>query len=124
MPYKDIEQRRASERKRRGTRNRYYRHYYASRPQRLRLNNHLRSVYGLELWQYDALLVAQGGVCAICLGAPDRQRLGVDHDHDTGRVRGLLCRRCNSQLGWLETYDSDIRRYLGARKPGVGRGQA
>lgn len=58
--------------------------------------------YGLTLEQYDALLEAQGGVCAVCLeDRRDRmgRRLHVDHDHETGRVRGLLCMRCNNAIG-------------------------
>ena len=58
---------------------------------------------GVEYWQmYDE----QGGVCAIC-GLQETakrggktQRLAVDHDHDTGRIRGLLCYRCNMMLGF------------------------
>ena len=53
--------------------------------------------YGLTAEQYDALLAHQGGVCAIC-GGERRYRLNVDHDHATGLVRGLLCRRCNKLL--------------------------
>jgi hypothetical protein len=56
-------------------------------------------VYGLEPGEYDMLLRAQGGVCAICKRATGaKRRLAVDHDHTkTGResVRGLLCKICN-----------------------------
>lgn len=59
--------------------------------------------YGIEPREYHDRLVAQGGVCAICGGGPvegDRvQVLVVDHDHDTGGVRGLLCGPCNTGLG-------------------------
>jgi hypothetical protein len=74
----------------------------ANRPgvqQRNRLNN-LRARYGLTPAEYDALLVAQGGVCAICGEAcSSGQRLSVYHSHKTGRVRGLLCRDHNLMLG-------------------------
>ena len=63
-------------------------------------STHARRVeqtYGLTAEQYEALLAHQGGVCAIC-GGERRYRLNVDHDHVTGRVRGLLCRRCNKLL--------------------------
>ncbi|MER5643989.1 endonuclease VII domain-containing protein [Streptosporangium sp. NPDC002524] len=53
--------------------------------------------YGLLPGEYDTLFSAQGGVCAICLGAR-KQRLSVDHDHKTGLVRGLACRMCNGRL--------------------------
>jgi len=64
---------------------------------------HLRK-YGITPEQYDAMLASQNGVCAICLLPEARTRNGkptklcVDHCHQTGRVRGLLCTRCNSCL--------------------------
>ena len=57
----------------------------------------IESTYGLTAEQYDALLAHQGGACAIC-GGSRRYRLNVDHDHATGLVRGLSCRRCNKLL--------------------------
>lgn len=65
----------------------------------------LRAKYGISLETYDAMLAAQGGVCAIC-GRPETMvmkgklaMLGVDHDHATGQVRGLLCGPCNMLIG-------------------------
>ena len=55
------------------------------------------TTYGLTTEQYEALLAHQDGACAICCGSR-RYRLNVDHDHSTGLVRGLLCRRCNKLL--------------------------
>ncbi len=49
--------------------------------------------------QYDAMLASQGALCAICRKPEFGRRLAVDHDHATGRVRGLLCTRCNTGLG-------------------------
>jgi hypothetical protein len=57
----------------------------------------LRSRHLLE-HERDALLAAQDGRCAICRNA-DKRALSIDHAHGTGRVRGLLCRRCNLGLG-------------------------
>ena len=48
--------------------------------------------------EYLALLLRQGGRCAICGNPPKNRRLHVDHDHRTGTVRGLLCFRCNRAL--------------------------
>jgi hypothetical protein len=56
--------------------------------------------YGLTLEQYEAMRLRQGGRCAICGRVPVR-RLHVDHDHRTGRVRGLLCQNCNTAIGKL-----------------------
>lgn len=67
----------------------------------------LKKKYGINLDQYNILLESQNGVCAICK-KPEVdvcnkkggvRNLAVDHDHVTGRVRGLLCRGCNQGLG-------------------------
>jgi hypothetical protein len=56
--------------------------------------------FGITIADYERLLQEQDGGCAIC-GAPPPENgsLHVDHDHDTGAVRGLLCVRCNNGLG-------------------------
>lgn len=57
-------------------------------------------VYGIPADAYDRLYEAQDGLCAICRRATGKtRRLSVDHDHATGKVRGLLCRVCNDLLG-------------------------
>jgi hypothetical protein len=62
--------------------------------------SHLKRKYSLTIDDYDEMLAKQGGGCAIC-GRPPRPdiSLHVDHDHETGRIRGLLCFRCNNALG-------------------------
>jgi hypothetical protein len=54
--------------------------------------------------EYHARLIAQSGRCDICGDSlsRDHPRMSVDHSHHSGRVRGLLCQRCNSLLGFLE----------------------
>jgi hypothetical protein len=66
---------------------------------------HLRREYGITRREYDELLKAQNGVCAICKKPETRKShgkndpLSVDHNHDTGVVRGLLCGNCNRMIG-------------------------
>jgi hypothetical protein len=57
----------------------------------------LQRTYGITLDQYDLMLAAQGGRCAICPRPAESMntRLHVDHDHKTGLIRGLLCWWCN-----------------------------
>jgi hypothetical protein len=69
---------------------------------------HLRNKFGLTPQEYDRILEAQGGVCALCERPPTPGiSLHVDHDHATGEIRGLLCMRCNNALG-LFGEDPDV----------------
>lgn len=54
--------------------------------------------YKMTASTYDELLRLQGGRCAICRAVPRSKRMAVDHDHETGENRGLLCSRCNHDL--------------------------
>lgn len=67
---------------------------------------HLKRRYGITAEDADAMLEAQGGVCAICLVATASH---VDHDHATGKVRELLCFNCNGGLGQFKD-DPDVLR--------------
>ena len=66
---------------------------------------HRYNTYGLWSSNYEALLESQGGVCAIC-GEPPTV---VDHDHKTGKVRGLLCSGCNLALGHMKDNAGALR---------------
>src|SRR3990167_45534 len=70
--------------------------------------------YGIciTLQEYEERLKKQQGVCAICGSPPKRKNLAVDHDHTTGRVRGLLCLRCNGTLAWMEQHHTKALQYL------------
>jgi hypothetical protein len=82
--------------------------------------------FGLRPEAYKRMLHEQREVCAIC-GRPERVKRGgrvlslaVDHDHKTGRIRGLLCQECNRGLGIFEKHDSGLRelvRYINAHYP-------
>lgn len=70
-----------------------------------RRNSTLKRKYKITQTQYETMLDAQGGLCAICLRSPSGKRndewLTVDHCHATGAIRGLLCHKCNAGIGML-----------------------
>lgn len=70
---------------------------------------HLRRAYGLTPEAYDALLEAQDGACAGCHW-PFEVTPHVDHCHASGRVRGLLCKPCNTVLGMANDNTDTLRR--------------
>lgn len=77
----------------------------------------LQDNFGIDAEQYLELLSLQGGGCAICqVAAPSSSRrtaaFAVDHDHSTGRVRGLLCAQCNTGLGLLRDHPEMLERAL------------
>lgn len=77
------------------------------------MTSYLKRTYGITLEEYEKLHRAQSGRCAICNEMDRGQRLYrlvVDHDHDSGQVRGLLCSTCNSALGLLKDNPAVIRR--------------
>ncbi len=61
--------------------------------------SNLKKRYGLSVEQYKELLERQGGKCVFC---DNGGILDVDHDHKTGKVRGLLCRHHNAVIGYIE----------------------
>lgn len=70
-------------------------------PKKLRAYT-LKRHYRITNKQYHQLLKRQNNHCAICKKLPrKRKHLGVDHDHKTGKIRGLLCENCNKALGML-----------------------
>jgi Recombination endonuclease VII len=68
------------------------------KPERRPLRANLKR-YGLTEDDYDTMYHRQNGRCAICGKLPFNKLLVVDHDHETGQVRDLLCGGCNSGLG-------------------------
>lgn len=82
-------------------------------------DSRLRNTYGIEPEQFSEMLQAQEGGCAICYeafcylnspGVGGTTRPVIDHDHATGKVRGLLCDRCNHALGHLRDSPELARR--------------
>jgi hypothetical protein len=77
----------------------------------------MRGKFGLSQADYDAMLAAQGGVCAICLQTQSPRPLNIDHCHKTGRIRGLLCTPCNSFLGRIKEKSEALARIAAYLKP-------
>ncbi|MDJ0463322.1 endonuclease VII domain-containing protein [Streptomyces sp. H27-C3] len=71
--------------------------------------DHLRRQYGMTEAERDDLISSQMGACSICLAAP---AVHVDHCHETGRVRGVLCFNCNSAIGKLGDDPDTLRRAI------------
>lgn len=65
-----------------------------------RSKKYLLAKYGLTVAEFDQMVSDRGGACDLCSVVPS-DTLCVDHDHETGFVRGLLCRQCNAGLGQL-----------------------
>ena len=119
MPYKDPEQARLNQARYRD-RNReaiaarrvgqsdkiraQQRARYHANPEKYR-DYELRRRYGISSADYERMLIAQRGVCAVCEKAEfigPGKRLHVDHDHKTKKVRGLVCVRCNVLIGMAQ----------------------
>lgn len=83
-------------------------------------NRQLKHRYGMTMEEYDNILVEQKGVCAICGGLPNKTKgLCVDHSHENGNIRGLLCGPCNKGLGMFRDNPMNLIRaseYLQGRK--------
>ncbi len=96
MPYKNKADRLANEER-----------FYAARGGKTRYlkDFNLKQNYGISLEEYEAMVAAQDGKCAVCgripAGKHNQGCLHVDHNHRTGKVRGLLCSQCNRGLGFF-----------------------
>lgn len=99
----------------------HHRYYYYPEQQR---DWHLKKNYGISSKEYEELFLKQDGKCAVCgkdnsgvILNGKRKRMYVDHDHVTGKVRGLLCKDCNSALGFVHDNPeilSELLRYIGS----------
>jgi Recombination endonuclease VII len=74
----------------------------------------LKKTFGISVEDYEMMEAKQGGLCALCMKPPSGrfQNLSVDHCHDNGRVRGLLCSNCNLALGLLKDDPELLRRAI------------
>ena len=74
---------------------------YQNNKEKRRYRN-IMARFGLTKEQYEAMLEAQGGTCAICdMECVSGRHLAIDHDHETGEIRKLLCTNCNTAIGKL-----------------------
>jgi hypothetical protein len=90
-------------------------YYQAYRETTARYEQTIRR-YGIDRLAYEMLLAKQGGVCAICKSPPPKKTpLHVDHDHDTGVVRGLLCGKCNRMLVYFGDNVAGLLRFIDYR---------
>ena len=82
-----------------------------------KMDTDLRRRYGITEKDYYDMLEAQGGKCKTCgstdpIGYRGSDKFCVDHDHKTGRVRGLLCNHCNRSLGLLKEDVATLRNMI------------
>lgn len=86
--------------------------------------------FGINLAQYESMLISQNGRCAVCRNSETMKRYGnaqslsIDHCHTTHRVRGLLCHRCNHTLGLCQDNADLLRKlatYVESADPGFPR---
>jgi hypothetical protein len=95
----------------------YQKRYKLENPEKYR-DTKLRHLYGLSLIEFNKKLAAQSHKCEICGTSENKAASGkvhnfvVDHNHETGKVRGLLCHNCNKNVGAVENWLEEIQAYL------------
>ena len=96
--------------------NQYHREYAKQHEEQHRIyqrKNRLKTIYKGTPEQYDNILKAQNNKCAICGKKFSKNNPPfIDHDHKTGKIRGLLCNICNLHLGIHEKYKDKFKQYL------------
>jgi hypothetical protein len=94
----------------------YTKRYKDKYPERVAASDRnvkLKRKYGVTAEWYDTKFAEQGGVCAACKRPETlRNNLAVDHDHETGEVRGLLCQSCNLTLGLVQESVERLRELI------------
>ncbi len=78
-------------------------------------SNDLKRQFGIDLNGYNKLFSIQNGMCKICGVHQSKLNIAlhVDHDHITGRIRGLLCKKCNSMIGFACENVEILRKAIG-----------
>lgn len=115
-PYAEIEDPAETRRVANRERQRRYRERKRQSANHAARDSRLRRTYGISAEDFDTAHARRKGRCDICGRRHDRRhnggRLYVDHDHDTGEIRGLLCSTCNSTLGRAGDTAESLRRLL------------
>lgn len=92
------------------------RHAEPERHRAMQRTRTLKHKYGIDDDHYQILLMHQNGRCYVCgrdnPGRKDVEYFMIDHDHATGKVRGLLCQPCNVNLGWYERFRDKVDNFL------------
>ena len=87
-----------------------------ARADRLSRKSYLRKKYGITIEQYEAMICEHNNVCVICFRSPrgngSRAKLHIDHCHETGKIRGLICPNCNTALGMVEDNTNILKRMI------------
>lgn len=118
MPYKDPAKRAEQKRKWAKENPEYAKEYKKNNKKKsaeYMREYHLMKTYNMTIEDWNEMYKKQNGCCAICgihqMNIPNNGKLHVDHNHKTGKVRGLLCSRCNQVLG---LFDEDVERMQNA----------
>ena len=87
---------------------------YPEKVKKIQRNSQLKTDYGINTIIYEQMLAQQDGRCAICERPQSmlNRRFAVDHDHTTGKIRGLLCVPCNTSLGKLNNNPAILQRAI------------
>jgi hypothetical protein len=72
----------------------------------------LKRKYGITIEQYEAMVKEQKGVCYICKSENPNRKLSVDHCHKTGKIRKLLCDKCNMTLGLINDSQELLKQFI------------
>lgn len=89
----------------------YHLKWLSERPSYQRAGHLLRK-FNLTIEAYDNLLASQGGACGICGRVLTTKNMHVDHDHETKKVRGVLCFLCNSGLGFFKDNEASLAKAI------------
>jgi len=86
--------------------------YYKTITEEQKRKKLLHDKYKITPEYYNSLFDQQKGICKICKSPPKDKYLVIDHDHQTGEIRGLLCQRCNKTLGFAGDTIEKVQRFI------------